>query len=84
MKDRSKFENADRSAQRARKRRDLGLLIPALGLVFLATPVLNAFTKGWLETSAGSAIAFVLGIWAILIFAAFLLSKYMTDGKAGQ
>lgn len=84
MNDRARFERTDRSARRVRKLRDIAFFIPLVGLVLLASPVLDVFSSIWLPSKGGGAIGYVFVIWAALIGAAYLLSRYLGEDRAGR
>lgn len=81
MNDRARFERTDKSARRLRKLRDIAFIIPLIGLVLLASPVMNALAGIWIPDNTGGAIGYVFVIWAGLIGAAFLLSRYLSDDR---
>lgn len=64
-----------------RRFRDLAVLLPCLGIVLLATPVVSLFTQSGRIFGLPAPIFYFFGIWGVLIFLAFGLSRLLR--KAG-
>ena len=64
-----------RKAMRRARRRDLARLLPALGALLLATPVLDVFGAPVTLFGAPLIIVYLFGVWAFLILAAALLAE---------
>ena len=69
---------ADRRSQIARKVRDLAVILPLLGVIFFATPLISAITGGD-DAALSTASIYVFAIWGALIALAFLLSRFLSD-----
>lgn len=71
----------DRRALTARKLRDVAALLPAVGALLLATPLLSPMTGG-VEGALPRALVYIFGVWAVLILGAFILSRLLDrDGR---
>lgn len=72
---------ADRRSQIGRKLRDLAALLPLLGVLLFATPLISAITGGD-DGELPSAVFYVFVVWGALIALAFFLSRVL-KGEAG-
>ncbi len=72
----------DRLGQIGRKIRDLAALLPLLGVVFFASPLISAITGGE-EGGLPNAVLYIFAIWGALIATAFVLSRLL-KGEAGR
>ena len=67
---------ADRRGQIGRKVRDLAAILPLLGVVFFASPLISAITGGD-EGELPNAVFYIFVVWAVLIALAFILSRLL-------
>ncbi len=67
---------ADRRGQIVRKTRDLAAILPLLGIIFFATPLISAITGGE-ESELPNAVFYIFAIWGCLIALAFILSRLL-------
>ncbi len=67
---------ADRRGQIARKTRDLAAILPLLGIIFFASPLISAITGGE-EGALPNAVFYIFAIWGALIALAFILSRLL-------
>lgn len=74
---------ADRRGQIARKTRDLAAILPLLGVIFFATPLISAVTGGE-EGALPSAVFYIFAIWGGLIALAFVLSRLLRSGAGRE
>ncbi|MCP5071974.1 MAG: hypothetical protein GY947_01600 [Rhodobacteraceae bacterium] len=58
-----------------RKTRDSAALLPLLGIFLLLTPLISAFTRGVQERGIPSIVAYVFGVWIVLIVLAAVLAR---------
>jgi hypothetical protein len=58
-----------------RRFRDLATLLPILGVLLLATPIVSIFTQSGQIFGLPSPIFYIFGIWAGLIILAFALAR---------
>ena len=58
-----------------RRFRDLATLLPILGILLLATPIVSIFTQSGRIFGLPSPIFYIFGIWAGLIILAFALAR---------
>jgi hypothetical protein len=65
---------ADRRGQIGRKLRDISAILPLLGLILLATPIVTVVAGG-----ADGALIYVFAVWGLLILGAWLLSGRLRD-----
>ena len=77
MSEDTSFDAVDKKTRRSRKVREIALILPAIGVVLLLTPMLKAFTTGDEASSLTSSLLFIFGVWAVLIIAAFFLSRVL-------
>jgi hypothetical protein len=75
MSEDTSFDAVDKKTKRSRKVREIALMLPAIGVVLLLTPILKAFTVGDEASSLTNSLLFIFGVWAALIIAAFFLSR---------
>ncbi len=64
-----------------RRFRDLAALLPLLGILLLATPVVSIFTQSGTVFGLPATIFYVFGVWAGLILLAFGLARRATQAK---
>lgn len=69
------FQNKERRARRSSKRREMALLLPILGVVFFATPVLDIFSGA--NETLGSKVTYIFGCWIGLIVLALAVSRLL-------
>lgn len=67
---------ADMRGQIARKTRDLAAILPLLGVVFFATPLISAITGGE-DNELPGAVLYIFSVWGGLIALAFVLSRLL-------
>lgn len=72
---------ADRRSQIGRKLRDLAAILPLLGVILFASPLISAITGGDGGKLPGAAF-YVFAVWGVLIVLAFILSRFL-EGEAG-
>jgi hypothetical protein len=58
-----------------RRFRDLAVLLPCLGVLLLATPIVSIFTQSGRILGLPAPIFYIFGIWAGLIILAFGLAR---------
>jgi hypothetical protein len=59
----------------------LAVLLPLLGILLLATPVVSIFTQSGHVFGLPSPIFYIFGIWAGLILLAYGLARRMRNAK---
>lgn len=69
---------ADRRGQISRKLRDLAALLPLVGVIVFASPLISAVAGGG-DGALSSAAFYVFASWGALIALAFILSRYLSD-----
>lgn len=69
---------ADRRSQIGRKLRDLAAILPLLGVILFASPLISAITGGD-DGVLPSAAFYVFAVWGALIALAFILSRFLQD-----
>lgn len=77
MSEQQSFDAVNKKARRSRKKRDLALMLPVIGIILLLTPILKSFTIGNEASPLTSTMLFIFGVWAVLIVAAFILSRIL-------
>lgn len=75
MSDDNSFDAVDKKTRRSRKLREIALILPIIGVVLLLTPILKAFTAGDETSPLTNSMIIIFGVWAVLIAAAFILSR---------
>lgn len=75
MTKKQSFDDADKKSRRSRKKREVALILPVTGVILLLTPIIKSFTGGSETSPLISAMLFIFGVWALLIAAAFILSR---------
>jgi hypothetical protein len=75
MTEKQSFDAMNKKSQGSRKKREIALILPIIGIVLLLTPVLKSFAVGNEASSLTSVMLIIFGVWAGLIAAAFLLSR---------
>lgn len=75
MTEKQSFDIANKKSRLSRKRREIALILPVIGIILLLTPLLRFFTKGSEVSPLVSAVLFIFSVWAVLITAAFFLSR---------
>lgn len=75
------FDVIDKDTKRRQKRKkqEIALILPSIGTVLLLTPILLTFTTGDKTSQLSSTLLFIFGVWAILITAAFILSRVLVQ-----
>ena len=82
MSDTHTPETRDQERRKKRKKTELSFSITILGLVLLVTPLINAFTFSDGKPSVLALLVYLFGIWAILIFGAFGVSRILVSEVA--
>jgi len=77
MSEKQSFDAANKKTRRSRKKRELALILPLVGVILLLTPILKSFTIDNQTTPLTSTLLFIFSVWAILIAAAFILSRVL-------
>ena len=67
----------ERQTRKARKRRDAAAILTVLSIVLFASPLISAIGSAESSNSVPVAVQYVFDIWALLIAAAFLMSRLM-------
>ncbi len=75
MSEDTSFDNVDKRNRRNRKKREIALILPIIGTFLLLTPILKAFITDDGSTSLITTLLFIFGVWALLIAAAYFLSR---------
>ena len=75
MTEEQSFDVVNKKSRRSRKKREIALILPVIGIILLLTPLLRFFTTGSEVSPLISAVLFIFSVWAILIAAAFFLSR---------
>jgi len=70
-------KTTDKDARVRRKKQELALILPFIGVLLLLTPILKAFLTNDEAAPLTSSILFIFGTWAVLIAAAFFLSRIL-------
>ena len=68
-------------AFRRRRRQDAALVLPLLGVLLLATPVLALFTKNILIFGAPLPFLYVFSVWFILILLARRMARKLSQDE---
>ncbi|MFK5996570.1 MAG: hypothetical protein QM492_00505 [Rhodobacterales bacterium] len=74
MTQKASFESVDKKVRRSRKARDIALLLPVIGIILFLTPMHKIFSTSGETPSLTGSLLFIFGVWAVLIFAALILS----------
>jgi len=69
------FQSVDKKVRCRRKARDIALLLPIIGIILFLTPMHKIFSTSADTPSLRGSLLFIFGVWAVLIFAAFILSR---------
>jgi Na+-driven multidrug efflux pump len=77
MTEKETFDETNKKARRSRKIREAALLLPIIGIILLLTPVLKIFTTNNEVSPLINSMLFIFGVWAVLISAAFILSRLL-------
>lgn len=72
--------SADLNLSAQRKRRDLAVLLPIIGVLFFVSPFVSTLNQSEDANVTGTAI-YIFSIWALLIIGAFFLSKILRAEK---
>lgn len=75
MSEQQSFDAANKKTRRSRKKREVALILPVIGIILLLTPILKSFTISNEASPLTSTLLFIFGVWAVLIAAAFILSR---------
>ncbi len=75
MTEEQSFDVVNKKSRRSRKKREIALILPVIGIILLLTPLLRFFTTGSEVSPLISAVLFIFSVWAVLIAAAFFLSR---------
>ena len=73
----TKFGLKKQSERTLRKKHELALLLPVLGLVLYFSPLIDAFTNSDTGSNILHLIFYIFGSWALLIFCTYLLNRYL-------
>jgi hypothetical protein len=68
-----------RDALARRKRRDIALILPLLGVFLLASPVLNIFAGSGSLYGIPASLLYVFGVWFALIACTAFLARRLRD-----
>lgn len=60
-----------------RKKTEMSLILPTLGICFLLTPLINAFTMTGDEPGILSMVTYTFGIWGALIVGSLMMSRLL-------
>lgn len=82
MSQESEFQQTDGKLRRRRKRRELALALPVLGIALLVTPVLDMIAGAGEGESITRTITMIFGIWALLILAAGAMAHFLREDEA--
>ena len=74
-------QDATTRARHARKRRELALLLPLIGVLVVVSPLTDALGIG--STNIFTRYVGIFAIWALLIAAAFTLSRLLKSEIEG-
>jgi len=75
MTEKQSFDAMNKKSRGSRKKREIALILPIIGIILLLTPVLKSFAIGDEASGLTSVMLIIFGVWAGLIAAAFLLSR---------
>ena len=75
MSEKQSFDEVNQTNRRSRKKREIALILPFIGVILLLTPIVKPFISSTETSPLISAMLFIFGVWAILIAAAFILSR---------
>ncbi|KAB7614701.1 hypothetical protein F9L33_08720 [Amylibacter sp. SFDW26] len=75
MSEDTSFDNVDKRNRSNRKKREIALILPIIGTFLLLTPIVKVFTKDDGNSSLITTLLFIFGVWALLIAAAYFLSR---------
>ncbi|WP_281984209.1 hypothetical protein [Thalassorhabdomicrobium marinisediminis] len=78
---RRRTEFLDRGSYRQRRLRDAARLMPVLGAVLMALPLMWPRDRPD-QSLTSSGIIYLFGLWAILVVLAFMLSRLLRYGAA--
>ncbi|RRH72792.1 hypothetical protein [Falsigemmobacter faecalis] len=67
--------------QEEARRRDLALVLPALGVLLLLPPLLNLFTRRVLVWEIPLEVIYLFTVWALLIVGAAVYSRRVRAGR---
>lgn len=79
MMAKNKSEELYIARRRARKKSELSLALPALGICMLFTPLINAFTVVDGIPNILSLLSYIFGIWGLLILGAYFAAKLLVN-----
>lgn len=72
-------EERDVRRRQLRKKSELSLGIPVIGLCLLVSPLLNSFTTDGDHTPYADIMIYVFGVWGALILAAFIMARALSN-----
>ncbi len=75
MSEETSFDNIDKGNRRSRKKREIALILPIIGTFLLLTPILKVFIRDDESSLLIPTLLFIFGVWALLIAAAYILSR---------
>jgi fatty acid desaturase len=84
MADRPSKPDLAERAFRRRRRQDVALMLPILGIVLLASPIAAIFLGGGLVFGLPVPILYIFGVWIFLILLARRMARHLSDDEPGS
>lgn len=69
----------EKKSRQKRKKVEVALILPIIGVIMLLTPLLKVFTQTNGDTPLTNTVMYIFGIWAALIIAAFILARMLIN-----